>query len=92
MRRLIALSAALVVAACVPTYRSPSVALAGLDIESIGVGALLTAASLMLGILIGLSGLPQSVLRPVQQLTGLPIASAQSSHTAAIDTLDEDLL
>ncbi len=37
MRRLIALSAALVVAACVPTYRSPSVALAGLDIESIGL-------------------------------------------------------
>lgn len=61
-------------------------------VDSIGVGALVTAASLVLGILIGLSGLPQNVLRPVQQLTGLPIASAQSTPGTTIDTLDEDLL
>ncbi len=60
--------------------------------DSIGIGALVTAASLVLGILIGLSGLPQSVLRPVQLLTGLPIASTAAAHTATFDTLDEDLL
>lgn len=62
------------------------------EMDSVGIGALLTAASLVLGILIGLSGLPQSVLRPVQQFTGLPVASAQSTHASNIDTLDEDLL
>ncbi|RTL69968.1 MAG: hypothetical protein EKK41_13205 [Hyphomicrobiales bacterium] len=62
------------------------------EMDSVGIGALLTAASLVLGILIGLSGLPQAVLRPVQQFTGLPVASAQSTHASSIDTLDEDLL
>jgi hypothetical protein len=62
------------------------------EMDSFGIGALLTAASLVLGILIGLSGLPQSVLRPVQQLTGLPVASAHATHASNVDTLDEDLL
>ncbi|MDX2204752.1 MAG: hypothetical protein NW223_18530 [Hyphomicrobiaceae bacterium] len=62
------------------------------SVDPVSLGALVTAASLALGILIGLSGQLQSVLRPVQQLTGLPVASASSTHTSAFDTLDEDLL
>ncbi len=63
-----------------------------LRVGSFGIGALVTAASLMLGILIGLSGTPQSVLRPVQQLTGLPLMGAQATQNGGLDSLDEDLL
>lgn len=63
-----------------------------LSAEPAKFGALVTAASLALGILIGLSGQLQSVLKPVQQLTGLPVTSVHATNSAAVDTLDEDLL
>lgn len=58
--------------------------------HSVGVGAALSAAALMMGVLLGMSNLPQPVLRPVQQLTGLPVAS--STTTTATDLADEDYL
>lgn len=55
-----------------------------------GVGA--AAASLIAGVLIGMTNLPQPVLRPVQQLTGLPLTSATSAVASAYDPLEEELL
>jgi hypothetical protein len=49
------------------------------------------AASLMLGVLIGLSSLSQSILPAVEQMTGITLTSA-SSGVAQVDLLDEDLL
>ena len=49
------------------------------------------AASLVLGVLIGLSGLPQSVLPALEQMTGIAL-SPSSSLVAQVDLLDEDLL
>jgi hypothetical protein len=49
------------------------------------------AASLMLGLLIGLSSLSQSILPAVEQMTGFTL-STTSSAVAQVDLLDEDLL
>jgi hypothetical protein len=49
------------------------------------------AASLMLGVLIGLSSLSQSVLPAVEQMTGITLISA-SAGAPQVDLLDEDLL
>jgi hypothetical protein len=49
------------------------------------------AASLMLGVLIGLSSLSQSILPAFEQMTGITLTSA-SSGVAQVDLLDEDLL
>lgn len=57
-----------------------------------GVGAALSAASLVAGVLIGMTNLPQPLLRPMQQLTGLPLTNATSTIASAYDPLDEDLL
>jgi hypothetical protein len=53
------------------------------------VGAL--AASLALGVFLGLSNLSQGVLPAVEQMTGLPLG-ANGAVVAQIDLLDEDLL
>lgn len=55
-----------------------------------GVGA--AVASLIAGVLIGLTNVPQPVLRPVQQLTGLPLTNATSTVATGYDPLEEDLL
>ena len=49
------------------------------------------AASLMLGVLIGLSSLSQSVLPALEQMTGIALATT-SAAAAQVDLLDEDLL
>jgi hypothetical protein len=49
------------------------------------------AASLMLGVLIGLSSLSQSILPAFEQMTGITLTSAPSG-VAQVDLLDEDLL
>jgi hypothetical protein len=49
------------------------------------------AASLVLGVLIGLSSLSQSVLPALEQMTGIAL-SPTSSLIAQVDLLDEDLL
>jgi hypothetical protein len=49
------------------------------------------AASLMLGVLIGLSSLSQSILPALEQMTGITLSSA-TVGVAQVDLLDEDLL
>jgi len=49
------------------------------------------AASLALGVFLGLSSLSQGVLPAVEQMTGIPLGS-NSAVVAQIDLLDEDLL
>ena len=49
------------------------------------------AASLALGVFLGLSNLSQGVLPAVEQMTGIPLGS-NSAVVAQIDLLDEDLL
>jgi hypothetical protein len=49
------------------------------------------AASLVFGVLIGLSSLSQSVLPALEQMTGIAL-SPTSSLVAQVDLLDEDLL
>ena len=49
------------------------------------------AASLVLGVLIGLSSLSQSVLPALEQMTGIAL-SPTTSVIAQVDLLDEDLL
>ena len=49
------------------------------------------AASLALGVFLGLSSLSQRVLPAVEQMTGIPLGS-NSAVVAQIDLLDEDLL
>lgn len=58
----------------------------------VGLGAAVSAASLLAGVLLGLSNLPQPVLRPVQQLTGLPLTATTSAVAGTFDPVDEDLL
>ena len=55
-----------------------------------GIGA--AVASLIAGVLIGMTNLPQPVLRPVQQLTGLSLTNGTSTVASGYDPLDEDLL
>jgi hypothetical protein len=66
-----------------PRWLTPRTAFGG------AAGAL--AASLVLGVLIGLSSLPQSVLPALEQMTGIAL-SPTSSLVAQVDLLDEDLL
>jgi hypothetical protein len=49
------------------------------------------AASLALGVLIGLSSLPQTVMPALEQMTGIRL-STTSQILAQIDLLDEDLI
>ena len=49
------------------------------------------AASLALGVFLGLSNLSQGVLPAVEQMTGIPLGSG-GAVVAQIDLLDEDLL
>jgi hypothetical protein len=49
------------------------------------------AASLALGVFLGLSNLSQGVLPAVEQMTGIPLGSG-SAVVAQVDLLDEDLL
>ena len=49
------------------------------------------AASLALGVFLGLSNLSQGVLPAVEQMTGIPLGS-NGAVVAQIDLLDEDLL
>jgi hypothetical protein len=49
------------------------------------------AASLVVGVLIGLSSLSQSVLPALEQMTGVALSPPQSL-TTQVDLLDEDLL
>lgn len=56
-----------------------------------GLGAMLSAASLAAGVLIGLTNTSQSVLRPVQQLAGFAL-SGSSQSVVQFDPLEEDLL
>ena len=49
------------------------------------------AASLALGVFLGLSSLSQGVLPAVEQMTGIPLGS-NGPVVAQIDLLDEDLL
>jgi len=49
------------------------------------------AASLMLGVLIGLSSLSQSILPALEQMTGITLSSPPTG-VAQVDLLDEDLL
>lgn len=49
------------------------------------------AASLALGVFLGLSGLSQGVLPAVEQMTGIPLGS-NGAVVAQVDLLDEDLL
>jgi hypothetical protein len=58
---------------------------------ALGGAASLLAASLALGVFIGLSGLPQRVLPALEQMTGMALGN--NNYTLAqIDPLDEDLL
>jgi len=56
-----------------------------------GGAASALAASLALGVFLGLSNLSQGVLPAVEQMTGIPLGS-NSAVVAQIDLLDEDLL
>ena len=56
-----------------------------------GLGAILSAASLALGVLIGLSDPGQTWLRPVQQLSAA-LAGGGTTAVAQFDPLDEDTL
>jgi len=49
------------------------------------------AASLLLGVFLGLSNLSQGLLPALEQLTGISLGS-NSSIVAQVDLLDEDLL
>jgi hypothetical protein len=49
------------------------------------------AASLALGVFLGLSSLSQGVLPAIEQMTGIPLGS-NGPVVAQIDLLDEDLL
>jgi len=49
------------------------------------------AASLVLGVFLGLSNLSQGVLPALEQMTGIPLGSS-GAVVAQIDLLDEDLL
>lgn len=61
--------------------------------SAFGRAASVLAASLALGIFIGLSTLPQSVLPGLQDMTGLSLDAGANYATASqIDLLDEDLL
>jgi hypothetical protein len=66
-----------------PRWLTPRTAFGG------AAGAL--AASLVVGVLIGLSSLSQSVLPALEQMTGVAL-SPTPSLTAQVDLLDEDLL
>ena len=66
-----------------PRWLTPRTAFGG------AAGAL--AASLVLGVLIGLSSLSQSVLPALEQMTGIAL-SPTTSVIAQVDLLDEDLL
>lgn len=57
-----------------------------------GIGAMLSAASLAAGILIGATNPSQSLLRPVQQLAGIALSSTNPAIGMQFDTLYEDLL
>lgn len=57
-----------------------------------GLGAMLSAASLALGLLIGLANPSQYVLRPVQQLAGFALSGSAQTQVVQFDPLDEDLL
>lgn len=56
-----------------------------------GLGAMLSAASLLSGLLIGLNDVGQTWLRPVQQLSAA-ISGAGTATLAQFDPLDEDTL
>lgn len=56
-----------------------------------GLGAMLSAASLLAGVLIGLSDPGQTWLRPVQQLSAA-LSGSGSGTLAQFDPLDEDTL
>jgi hypothetical protein len=66
-----------------PRWLTPRTAFGG------AAGAL--AASLVFGVLVGLSSLSQSVLPALEQMTGVALSSTPSL-TAQVDLLDEDLL
>jgi hypothetical protein len=57
----------------------------------LGGAASVLAASLLVGIFIGMSSLPPSVAGPIEQATGLTL-SRSATTVAQIDLLDEDLL
>lgn len=57
----------------------------------LGGAASVLAASLLVGIFIGMSSLPQSVTGPLEQATGLTL-SRTGTTIAQVDPLDEDLL
>ncbi len=56
-----------------------------------GGAAGMLAASLALGVFIGLSNLSQGVLPALEDMTGITLG-AQSRTVAQVDLLDEDLL
>lgn len=58
---------------------------------ALGSAAGTLAASLALGVLIGLSSVTQSVVPAIEQLTGLTL-NTSATAVAQIDLLDEDLL
>jgi hypothetical protein len=59
----------------------------------LGSAAGMLAASLALGVFLGLSNLSQGVLPALEDMTGITLATGTSTRTVAqIDLLDEDLL
>lgn len=71
--------------------RSRGLAFAMAD-RFVGVGAAVSAAALVMGVLLGFTNLAQPVLRPLQQMTGLPVAGTSASVGAVGDISDEDYL
>jgi hypothetical protein len=50
------------------------------------------AASLALGVFLGLSNLSQGVLPALEEMTGIALTGGGSRTLAQVDVLDEDLL
>lgn len=60
--------------------------------QSIGGAAGVLAASLTIGVFIGLAGMPQGVLPALQEMTGIHLVGNSGYNLAQADPLDEDLL